>query len=118
VQAKRWSQSVGPGAVQEVVASRAHYGAHRAIVVTNSNFTKAAIELARSNDVEMWDRSRLIDFLATQDLGPARKGGGLLADELKAGAPTAFKGVLVVFLGVLAAAATGSKSGRKRKRRR
>lgn len=118
VQAKRWSQSVGPGAVQEVVASRAHYGAHRAIVVTNSHFTKAALELARSNDVEMWDRSRLIDFLATQDLGPVRTGGGLLAEELKAGAPTAFKGALVVFLGVLAGAAAGSKSGRKRRRRR
>lgn len=50
--------------------------------------------------------------------GPARTGGSLLADELKAGAPTVFKGALAVFLGVLAGAASGSKSGRKRKRRR
>jgi hypothetical protein len=113
VQAKRWSQSVGPRAVQEVVASQAQYGTHNAIVITNSNFTKAALELALSNNVEMWDRSKLIEFLATQDLGPPRTGGALLADELKAGAPTAFKGALVVFLGVLAASAAGSKSGRK-----
>ena len=116
VQAKRWSKSVGPGAVQEVVASRAHYGAHSAIVITNSNFTKAALELARSNNVEMWDRSQLINFLATQDLGPARTGGALLGDELKAGAPTVLKGGLIFFLSALSAGVAGSKSGRKRKR--
>jgi len=51
-----------------------------------------------------------------QDLGPPRTGGALLADELKAGAPTALKGGLIVFLSALAASTTRSKSGRKRKR--
>jgi restriction system protein len=118
VQAKRWNKSVGPGAVQEAAASRSHYRASRAIVITNSNFTKAAYELARSNSVEMWDRDRLIDFLATQDSGPARTGGTLLADELRAGAPSVFKGLLVIFLGMFAAALSASSSGRRRKRKR
>lgn len=117
VQAKRWSQSVGPSAVQEVVASRAHYGADHAIVVTSSSYTAAALELAESNGVEMWDRSRLIEFLAAQEIGPTPKGGALLAEELKAGAPTALKGAFVVFVGLLGAAAAGSKSGRKRRRK-
>jgi restriction system protein len=126
VQTKRWSQSVGPGAVQEVVASRAHYGATRAIVVTNSTFTKNALELARSNNVEMWDRSRLIDFLATQHLGSPKTGKALFLDEMKAGAPTAFKGALtlitgaivVIFgvIGELSSIAGGPKSRRRRKR--
>ena len=116
VQAKRWSKAVGPGAVQEVVASQAHYGAHRAIVVTNSSFTKAALELARSNNVEMWDRSQLIDFLATQDLGPPRTGGALLADELRAGAPTALRGLFILLLAAFSATASRSKPRRKRKR--
>lgn len=116
VQTKRWQQSVGPGAVQEVVASRAHYGANRAIVVTNSVFTKNAQALAKSNSVEMWDRGKLIDFLAAQEFGPPRSGHALFADEFRAGLPTAAKGVLVVIVGVLAAGAASSKSRRRRRR--
>ncbi len=92
VQAKRWSNVVGPGAVQEVVGSRSYYDAQYAIVVTTSSFTKAAIELARSNNVELWERSQLIEFLAAQDLGPPRKGAALLGDELRAGAAPALPG--------------------------
>ncbi len=51
VQAKRYSKNVGISAVQEVVGSKAHYNADEAWVVTNSGFTEAAIDLARSNDV-------------------------------------------------------------------
>jgi restriction system protein len=59
VQAKRWKRRVSPRAIQEVVASKAKYGCGRAMVVTNSFFTGAARELARANDVELWDRDRL-----------------------------------------------------------
>ena len=116
VQAKRWTNTVGPGAVQEVVASRAHYGAQYAIVVTTSTFTKAALELARSNAVEMWDRGRLTEFLAAQELGPPRTGAALLGEELRAGAPTALRGGLTVLATLMAASASSSKSRRRRRR--
>jgi hypothetical protein len=53
---------------------------------------------------------------ADHDPGPARTGGTLLADELKAGAPTALKGGFTVVLSVLAASAARPKSRRKRRR--
>jgi restriction system protein len=59
VQAKRYKKNVGISAVQEVVASISKYGCSRAMVMTNSYFTKAARELARVNKVELWDRDRL-----------------------------------------------------------
>ncbi|MBI5834370.1 MAG: restriction endonuclease [Armatimonadetes bacterium] len=59
VQAKRSSKPVGVGAVQEVVAGRQHHGCHYAMVVTNSSFTVAAVQLAQTCGVELWDRERL-----------------------------------------------------------
>ncbi len=53
VQAKRYRSSVGNDAIQAVVASIKFYGAHEGMVVTNSKFTKAAIELARSNNITL-----------------------------------------------------------------
>lgn len=63
VQAKRWKNDVGVKAVQEVVAAKGHYQAQRALVVTNSRFTAQAIQLARSNAVDLWDRDRLAQEL-------------------------------------------------------
>jgi restriction system protein len=59
VQAKRWKKDVGIAAVQEVVAAKAHYGAECAMVITNAHFTQAAVTLANSNGVDLWDRDRL-----------------------------------------------------------
>lgn len=53
VQCKYYSAPVGVGAVQEVVAGKAKYKCDKAIVVTNSTFTKAASELAAANHVEL-----------------------------------------------------------------
>ena len=63
VQAKRYSGKVGLEAVQEVVAAKAYYGCDAAMVVTNSFYTRPARTLARTNEVELWDRSRLVDAL-------------------------------------------------------
>jgi len=60
VQAKRYEANVGNAAIQQVVAAQAYYDADRCLVVTNSYFTKPAIELAETNDVELWDRDELI----------------------------------------------------------
>ena len=60
VQAKRYEANVGNAAVQQVVAAQAYYEADRGLVVTNSYFTKPAIELAAMNEVELWDRDELV----------------------------------------------------------
>lgn len=59
VQAKRYERNVGITAVQEVVGSIAYYKADRAMVVTNSNFTKSARDLAKRNEVELWGRKEM-----------------------------------------------------------
>jgi restriction system protein len=63
VQAKRYKRSVGLKAVQEAVAAKGMYGCTEAMVVTNSTFTRQAIELARANRVTLWNRERLIEAL-------------------------------------------------------
>lgn len=63
VQAKRWQGSVGVAAVQEVLAAKAYYNAVRALVVTNSHFTRQAQELARQARVQLWGRTMLMDHL-------------------------------------------------------
>ena len=65
IQAKRYKNRVGVKAIQEAVASKGYYSCDKAMVVTNSFFTKQAIELARSNEVELWDRNRLVKELLT-----------------------------------------------------
>lgn len=59
VQAKRFAGTVGVEAVQQVVAAMPFYECNRAIVVTNSYFSKRAKELAKANQVELWDRKKL-----------------------------------------------------------
>lgn len=60
VQAKRYSNTIGISAVQEVIGAKNYYEANKCLVVTNNYFTPSAIELAQSNDVELWDREKLI----------------------------------------------------------
>lgn len=66
VQAKRYSGVVSNTAIQEAVGAKAHYNCSKAMVITNSYFTRSAMELANSNNVELWDREKLekqIEFL-------------------------------------------------------
>ncbi|MDO9535550.1 MAG: restriction endonuclease [Bacillota bacterium] len=63
-QIKRWKQKVGIEAVQQTVASINHYNANKGMVITNSYFTSNAEKLARSNNIELWNRDSLIDFLS------------------------------------------------------
>lgn len=60
IQAKRYSNHyVGVDAVQQVMAGKVYYKCDRAIVITNSRYTNNAYELAKNDDVELWDRDRL-----------------------------------------------------------
>lgn len=63
VQAKKYNEKVSNKAVQEIAAAKNHYKASKAIVVTNSTFTKSAIDLAISNNVELWDGEKLNDII-------------------------------------------------------
>ena len=59
VQAKRYKNKVGNKAVQEIVSAKPFYSADKAMVVTNSFYTKNATNLARANDVILWNRKDL-----------------------------------------------------------
>lgn len=118
VQAKRWVNTVGPGAIQEVAAARSHYGAQHAIAVTNSTFTSSARVLAQTNSVELWDRPVLVNFISRQSISSAEEGLVLFKDELKAGLPRLLRGALIALLAILATAITAVSSGGKKRRRR
>ena len=59
IQCKCYSSSIGNSAVQEANAGKEYYDCHVAVVMTNSTFTKNAIELAKKNKVILWDRDKL-----------------------------------------------------------
>lgn len=114
VQAKRYSGNVGVDAIQEVATARAPYDAQHAIVVTSSYFTDAAIRLAKSNDVELWDRRRLADLaLNLRDYEP--EPFSLLLSELGVGFGLILR-LIGAFLGavVLASAAGSERRSRRR----
>lgn len=56
-QVKRYTKSVGVGAIQEIVAGKAFYKAHKAVAITNSFFTPAAVNMAKKCDVLLIDRN-------------------------------------------------------------
>ena len=61
VQCKRYAKPVGVKAVQEAISAMKHYDCDSCLVVTNSRFTKQAMELARDNEVVgLWDRKFLV----------------------------------------------------------
>lgn len=65
VQAKRLTKTVGIKAVQEAHASAAMYRCAHSMVVTNRYYSRPARELARVNDVRLWDRDDLVSALAS-----------------------------------------------------
>jgi restriction system protein len=69
VQAKRWTKPVGIHAIQEAAAARPYYKADAALVVSNRFFTPAARQLARANQVQLWDRDTLARRIVDAGLG-------------------------------------------------
>ena len=55
VQCKLYQKPVGNSAVQEAYAGMQYYNCDRGMVMTNSNFTKGARELAASTNVVLWE---------------------------------------------------------------
>lgn len=60
IQAKCYSGNVGNDAVQQAAAGCLYYGLDRAMVITNSYFTVAAIQQAKSSKVTLWNRDMLL----------------------------------------------------------
>jgi len=68
IQAKCYRNfSVGNDAIQQAVAAKNYYGCNKAMVVTTSEFTREALDLAKANGVELVSKrilqKMLIDYL-------------------------------------------------------
>jgi restriction system protein len=68
VQAKRWKRKVGVKAIQEAVAAKGYYDCDAAVVISNSDFTLQAMELAQNNGVMLVGRKALLgEFVALSE---------------------------------------------------
>lgn len=63
VQCKCYGQNLDNTSVQEVCAGRTYYHCHVGAVLTNRAFTPGAADLADCNNILLWDREKLIEFL-------------------------------------------------------
>ena len=63
IQCKLYSNKLGIDCVQEAYSGKKHYDKNIAVVITNSNFTQSAIDLAKDTGVVLWDRQVLDGML-------------------------------------------------------
>lgn len=63
IQCKCYSSNIGNKAVQEAFSGKQFYNCMVAVVFTNSHFTKSAIETAKSTNVLLWDREKLVQMI-------------------------------------------------------
>lgn len=63
IQAKRYRNLVKAEAVRQVYAALVRYKCDKAMVVTNSVFSRPARELARDNGIELVDREKLMEWI-------------------------------------------------------
>jgi restriction system protein len=66
LQAKRYKANVGNRAVQMILGAKSYYGCQEAWIVTNSFYTKAAIQMATKTNVVLVDRNGLLDLMTTK----------------------------------------------------
>jgi restriction system protein len=62
-QLKRYKGQVGVEALYQVLGGKQYYGCQRMMVVTNSNFSTAAINLALKSSIYLVYRERLIEWM-------------------------------------------------------
>lgn len=72
IQAKRYKGAVGLDSVRQVVASKEHYKCDKAMVITNSHFTKNARTIAESTGCVLIDREMLIQAILEASTDTAR----------------------------------------------
>lgn len=61
VQAKRYKGKVPFTAIQQVHAARSLYKTDSAIIISNNYFTKQSKETAEKLNIELWDRTKLME---------------------------------------------------------
>lgn len=72
IQVKHYKRKVGNKAVQEIVASKALYDCTHAVVFTSGpGYTSAAKQLAKANQVPLWEPTALITLQAAGSQGLA-----------------------------------------------
>lgn len=70
-QCKRFTSTIGPKPIGEVLRGMNKYKCNKGIVITNSYFTNQAIQEAKVSNVELWDRDKLSTLLEkNQDILP------------------------------------------------
>lgn len=78
IQCKCYTGNIGVDAVQQAYSGAAFYGNRVPVIMTNSHFTHAAIEMAQKLGVRLWDRAILANFIQdynqyTEDARPNEK---------------------------------------------
>lgn len=65
IQTKRYSidRKVTNNAVQEVLGAVGYYGCEKGLVITNSFFTRSAKDLAQVNNITLFDRKTLSEYI-------------------------------------------------------
>ncbi len=66
VQAKCWHTVIKESSVQEVYTSMKIHNCTKALVVTNNFFSWHARQLAKTNGVELWNRTKLTNVILNQ----------------------------------------------------
>ena len=66
IQCKNYESSLGNKPIQEITAGKNYYNCHVGVVMTNSYFTPGAIELAKANNILLWDRSYVQKMMSSQ----------------------------------------------------
>lgn len=63
IQCKCYSDSIGIRAIQEAYAGKDYYDSMVAVVMTNQNFTKNAVEFAKKLNVVLWDGDYVMSLI-------------------------------------------------------
>lgn len=61
-QCKRFDKKVSSRPIGEILRGMNYYKCEKGIVITNNYFTKQAIEEAKINNVELWDRKKVVEL--------------------------------------------------------
>lgn len=72
-QCKYYSQPVGNKAVQEIFTGKNYYHAHIGVIVTNTTFTQAAINQAKSVGVVLWDGNYISKLIQEYNIDSFQK---------------------------------------------
>ena len=75
IQCKNYAGAVGNFAVQEAYAGAQFYGCDVPVVVCPGTFTRGAVELAESTDVELWDGEKLSRMMRKSGRKPRHREG-------------------------------------------